>query len=51
MSCQPSSKEKKHNSDANQYMNQSDFTELVERFESPDREAWQKPHEVIDSKT
>lgn len=48
LSCQPSSKEKKHNSDANQYMNQSDFTELVERFESPDREAWQKPHEVID---
>lgn len=48
LSCQPSSKENKHNANANQYMHQSNFSELVERFESPDREAWQKPHEVID---
>jgi len=32
---------------ANEYMNQSKFEALVERFENPEREKWQKPEEVI----
>lgn len=33
---------------ANEYMNQSDFAELVERFENPERTEWQKPEQVVD---
>lgn len=32
---------------ANQYMNQSDFETLVKRFESPERDAYQKPEKVL----
>lgn len=39
-------KHHQHN-DANEYMNQSKFEKLVERFESPERTQWQKPDEVI----
>lgn len=34
-------------SDANHYMNQMGFDELVERFESPERLAWQRPDTVL----
>ncbi len=34
-------------SHANEYMNQSQFEELVQRFESPDRDAWQQPDKVL----
>ncbi len=33
--------------DANAYMNQSKFEELVVRFENPERLEWQKPQEVL----
>lgn len=36
-----------HGHHANAYMNKMDFDMLVQRFESPDREQWQKPNEVI----
>lgn len=36
-----------HHGAANAYMHQSDFEDLVKRFEAPDRETWQKPAEVI----
>jgi ubiquinone/menaquinone biosynthesis C-methylase UbiE len=39
-------KHHQHN-DANEYMNQSKFEKLVERFESPERTQWQKPDKVI----
>lgn len=32
---------------ANHYMNQSDFDKLTERFESPERNDWQKPELVL----
>ena len=32
---------------ANHYMNESEFQQLVERFENPDRDSWQKPRLVI----
>ncbi len=32
---------------ANEHMHKSSFEELVERFDEPEREAWQKPDEVI----
>ncbi|MEO0898291.1 MAG: class I SAM-dependent methyltransferase [Bacteroidota bacterium] len=33
--------------DANEHMNKMSFETLVENFESPEREKWQKPNEVI----
>jgi 2-polyprenyl-3-methyl-5-hydroxy-6-metoxy-1,4-benzoquinol methylase len=33
---------------ANQYMSQSSIESLVSAFDSPDRDRWQKPDEVID---
>lgn len=33
--------------DANTYMNESEFQELVQRFENPEREEWQKPEKVL----
>ena len=37
-----------HQGDANQYMHQASFEELLERFESPKRDAYQKPEKVLD---
>lgn len=37
-----------HHGDANAYMNESEFEELVQRFNDPARADWQKPNEVID---
>lgn len=37
-----------HHGDANEYMNQSSMEELVHRFESPERDAYQQPHKVLD---
>jgi len=39
------SEDKNHS--ANSHMNQSDFEALVQRFESPEREKWQKPEIVL----
>lgn len=36
-----------HHGDANHHMHQSSFEELLERFESPDRDAYQQPDSVI----
>lgn len=36
-----------HHGDANAFMNESEFDELVQRFEDPEREKWQKPEVVI----
>jgi ubiquinone/menaquinone biosynthesis C-methylase UbiE len=36
-----------HQGEANNYMNQSQFDKLVERFENPERAQWQKPDKVI----
>lgn len=33
---------------ANEYMHQSNFDELVKRFESPERDAYQQPQKVLD---
>lgn len=33
---------------ANHHMNKTNFEELVERFDSPERAEWQKPHLVIE---
>lgn len=33
---------------ANHYMNASEFEQLIERFESPDRDDWQKPQIVLE---
>lgn len=33
--------------EANEFMNKSKFENLVERFENPERENWQKPAEVM----
>ncbi|WP_051295778.1 class I SAM-dependent methyltransferase [Eisenibacter elegans] len=38
---------KHHQGEANQYMHQTEFEALVQRFESPERRAWQKPEAVI----
>jgi cyclopropane fatty-acyl-phospholipid synthase-like methyltransferase len=35
--------------DANAHMHNTPFEELVERFESPDRDEWQKPELVLDA--
>ena len=37
-----------HHGDANHYMNQNSFEDLVANFESPERVQWQKPEEVIE---
>lgn len=36
-----------HHSHANHHMNKMPFEELVKRFESADRDTWQKPEKVI----
>jgi ubiquinone/menaquinone biosynthesis C-methylase UbiE len=36
-----------HQGEANEFMNKSKFDKLVERFENPEREQWQKPDVVI----
>lgn len=36
-----------HNGHANHHMNKTSFEDLVKNFESPEREQWQKPLEVI----
>ncbi|MCB9232940.1 MAG: class I SAM-dependent methyltransferase [Bacteroidia bacterium] len=36
-----------HHVDANHYMNSSEFEELVQRFEDPNRDPWQQPELVI----
>ena len=36
-----------HQGEANAYMHQTKFEELVARFESPKRAKWQKPDEVM----
>ncbi len=38
---------KHQHGDANAYMHQSSIDELIARFDSPDRAAWQKPEAVI----
>ena len=38
-----------HGANANEYMHQSTIDELVERFESPEREAYQMPEKVLDA--
>jgi len=38
-----------HGENANEYMHQSSMDELVERFESPDRDAYQMPEKVLDA--
>ncbi len=35
------------NTPANAHMNHSDFSTLIERFENPERDKWQKPEKVI----
>lgn len=37
-----------HGANANEYMHQSSMDELVERFESPERDAYQMPDKVLD---
>jgi ubiquinone/menaquinone biosynthesis C-methylase UbiE len=39
--------EHKHQGEANEFMNKNKFDKLVERFENPEREQWQKPDVVI----
>lgn len=36
-----------HHGDANEHMHQTPIEELIERFENPERDEWQKPDEVI----
>ncbi|RME92259.1 MAG: methyltransferase [Candidatus Hydrogenedentota bacterium] len=38
----------KKKQDANTHMHKTPFEELVQRFESPDRDNWQKPEKVLD---
>ena len=38
-----------HGANANEYMHQSSMDELIERFESPERDAYQKPEKVLDA--
>lgn len=38
-----------HGENANEYMHQSTMDELVERFESPERDAYQMPEKVLDA--
>lgn len=37
-----------HGGDANAHMRQSSVVDLIERFESPDRDAYQQPEKVLD---
>lgn len=46
-SCQDTKKKNNSDKSANQHMHKSDFDELAARFESPEREGWQQPDEVI----
>lgn len=41
-------KNENHGHSANEYMNESSFDELVKRFESPERDAYQQPQKVMD---
>lgn len=41
-------KQEKPQGTANAYMHQSSTQELIQRFESPERDAYQKPNEVLD---
>lgn len=41
-------KHQHHHSHANKHMNQSSFEDLVKRFESPERDAYQQPEKVLD---
>lgn len=43
-SCRPTANENA----ANRHMNESSFAELVNKFDSPERVAWQKPMKVIE---
>ena len=38
-----------HGANANEYMHQSSMDELIERFESPERDAYQMPDKVLDA--
>ena len=38
-----------HHHSANKHMNESEFEELVERFEHRDRNQWQQPDKVLTS--
>jgi len=38
-----------HHGHANRHMHSHKFDDLVKRFESPDRDKWQKPDKVIDA--
>lgn len=38
-----------HGANANEYMHQSSMNDLVERFESPERDAYQMPEKVLDA--
>lgn len=38
-----------HGANANEYMHQSSMDELIERFESPERDAYQMPEKVLDA--
>ena len=40
---------KGHGASANEYMHQSSMNELVERFESPERDAYQMPDKVLNT--
>ncbi|HAA17240.1 MAG TPA: SAM-dependent methyltransferase [Cytophagales bacterium] len=37
-----------HHGGANEYMHQASLEELIERFESPERDAYQKPEQVLE---
>lgn len=45
--CGPAGQEDGSQGEANVHMNQAPFEELAAGFESPERDAWQKPDEVI----
>ncbi len=47
MNLKVNAQEKDHNK-SNKYMNKSKFDDLVERFDNPEREKWQKPGLVIE---
>ena len=45
-SCTSNAQHKDHNK-SNKHMNKSNFDDLVERFDNPERDKWQKPDLVI----
>lgn len=47
LACKPQAQHGDHNI-SNAHMNKRSFEELVANFESPDRETWQKPDEVLE---